>query len=269
MGRGRYQSPQVEAERREQDAFSLLRRLREAAGEELERLLDECLEQLDTQGAIAALRNPHLSPRWIARFLELPKFTSAYGIRKAAVFHPRVPKTLALELVDGLYWADLLSLGVDARVHPAVRRAADERLLEKLPGLSVGEKISIARRASPAVLGALRRDPTPRVVAALLENPRATEALLVALAAADRTSPAVLDVVAGHARWASTYGVRLALCRNPHTPVATSLALLPLLKKPDLVSIAADLALPLPVRRRAYLLAGKQDASGRVRPMPA
>jgi len=49
------------------------------------------------------------------------------------VLHPRAPRLLALRLVSGLYWADLVRVGTDARLHPTVRRAADQRLVERLP----------------------------------------------------------------------------------------------------------------------------------------
>lgn len=223
----------------------------------LEQLLERVFPELDSESAVVLLRNPHLPTRWIAKILKEPRLASAYAVRRAGAFHPRTPRTLAMELVAGLYWVDLAALGVDPRIHPAVRRAADERLLERLPALAVGEKISLARRASPRVLQALRRDPTPRVVAALLENPRMTETLLVSVAASEQASPAVLEVIAENWRWRSAYEVRVALCRNPRTPLATALGLLPLLKKPDLWAVAHDLALPLPVRRRAELLAGE------------
>ncbi len=218
---------------------------------------------------MVALRNPHLSAAWTAKLLQEPRLIAAYGVRRAGAFHPRTPRMLAIEIVGGLYWADLLALGVDPRVHPAVRRAADDRLIERLPGLSVGEKISIARRGSARVVQALRRDPTPRVIAALLENPRMTESLLVSVIASEQTSPGILEVVAAHNRWNAAYEVRVTLCRNPRTPLTTAMALLPLLKRADLAAVAADLALPLPVRRRAHLLAGERSIRSQSRLTPA
>ena len=238
-------------------------RLLEAGEEELGRLLEERRSELDTPAARAAFRNPFLTRQMIERLLELPRLVSAYEVRRAAAFHPRTPRTDALRCVAGLYWADLLRLGVDTRAHPVVRRSADLRLVERLPGLAIGEKMAIARGASPAVLGTLRHDPTPRVIAALLENPRLTEGLLVPLAASEHAQPAVLAVLAASARWAARHPVRLALCRNPRTPLGSVLPLLPHLLKQDLEAVASDGRLLLPVRRRAQLLAGGGESRSR------
>lgn len=236
-------------------------RLLEAGEEELAGLLAERRGELDPPAARAAFRNPFLTRQMIEQLLELPRLVSAYEVRRAAAFHPRTPRTDALRYVAGLYWADLVRLGVETRVHPVVRRSADLRLVERLPGLAVGEKMAIARGASPTVLAALRHDPTPRVIAALLENPRLTEGTLLPLAASEQAPAATLAVLAGSRRWAARYPIRLALCRNPHTPLAAVLPLLPLLLKRDLEGVAADTRLLLPVRRRAQLLAGGAEAA--------
>ncbi len=79
--------------------------------------------------------------------------------------------------------------------------------------------MAIARRASPLLIAQLRSDPEPRVIAALLENPRLTEGGLMPMVSSETTSPEVLGMVARHGRWGVRYPVRLALCRNRRTPV--------------------------------------------------
>lgn len=231
-------------------------RLRSADEEELGRLLDEHLEGLDVRLARQAFRNPFLTGEMIEALAASPRLASAYEVRRETAFHPRTPRILALRHVPGLYWADLVRLGADPRVHPVIRRAADQRLVERLPGLAVGEKMAIARSAGPGVVAALRQDPTPRVIAALLENPRLTEGLLMPLVASDAANPRALAVVAASPRWAVRPPIRAALCRNPATPVASALALLPMLGKTELAAVAADPRIAEPVRRRADLLAG-------------
>lgn len=238
-------------------------RLREAAEEELEALVGEHRHELDVLAVRRIFRNPFLTRRLIEALLALPPLVSAYDFRRLATLHPLTPRSEALRFVGGLYWADLVRVGIDTRVHPLVRRSADLRLLERLPGLAVGEKMAVARRASPAVLAVLRNDPTPRVVAALLENPRLTEGTLLPLLASEQASPLALAVIAGSPRWSSRYPLRLALCRNPKTPLAAVLAHLPHLLRRDLEAVAADPRLLLPVRRRAQVLSGAGERGAR------
>lgn len=239
---------------REPAEFDLGRRLREAGETELESLVDEQFQAIDPPLTRHLFRNPFLTRAVIERLAASPSLLSAYEVRLEIARHPRSPQILALRFLPGLHWPDLLRIGLDTRLHPVVRRSADTRIAERLPGLAVGEKVVLARSGSQILLASLRNDPSPRVVEALLENPRLTEGLLVPLVASETTLAAILGVVAAHPRWSVRYPLRLALCRNPRTPLERVLLHLPMLKKSDLESIAADLRLKLPVRRRAELL---------------
>ncbi len=233
------------------------RSLRQATPEELVRLLAERGEEMGAGEAVEALRNPYLSAEGARAIAERSHLVSAYEVRRALALSPRAPEVVALNLVVGLHWADLLAVSLEVRVRPSVRRAAELALLTRLPRLAVGEKIAIARRGGAGVIAALRSDPTPRVIAALLENPRLTEGLLGPALASDRALPALLAAVAANPRWGARHDLRLLICRNPRTPVAVALPLLPALRKDELRGLAGDSRLATPLRRRAELLSGR------------
>lgn len=237
-------------------AGGFARRLREAAGDELAELLAERLGELDEAAVAQLLRNPHAGGEAIAQVASRRDLLTSYVLRREIARHPRTSEALALRLVAGLYWQDLLAIGRDTRLRPVIRRAADRQLASRLAGFSLGEKTAIARRAGRGVVQQLRDDPNPRVIAALLDNPRMTEGILGPLVHRDDARPEVLRVIADNPRWGSRYGLRVALARNPRTPVATAQRLLPMLKKVDLRAVAADPRLPRAVRRRAELLGG-------------
>ncbi|MGE5233230.1 MAG: hypothetical protein ACM3OB_03895 [Acidobacteriota bacterium] len=241
----------------EEDSTELARRLRDADAETLLALVKDLASSLDVAAARQALRNPFAGAELIEALLAVPSLVRYYEVQRVIALHPRTPEVHALRLVPGLFWIDLVRLGLDTRVKPVVRRAADERLIERVPRLSVGERIAVARRASSAVLSHLRHDPTPRVIAALLENPRLTEGTLLPLLAGDASVPAVLAIIAQDPRWGTRYPVRVALCRNPRTPVPTALGLLPGLRKVDLGAVESDPRLAGAVRQRAQLLLGR------------
>jgi hypothetical protein len=232
-------------------------RLREAGPEELLALLEEHAAQLEPPQVRQALRYSYFDARGVEVLAAQPRLLSFYEVRRGLALHPRTPETLALRLVTGLFWRDLMELGADTRLRPVVRRAADLQLATRLPELAVGEKITLARRAGTGLLAHLRLDPSPRVMAALLDNPRLTEELLLPVAHSDRTAPPVLDRIAADRRWGVRYGLRQALCRNPRTPVETVLRLLPALRRDDLRAVGADVRLAETVRRRARVLLGE------------
>jgi hypothetical protein len=240
-----------------QAADDLGRRLREAAGPELEALVQERLAEIGPFEACQALRNPFADSALIeALALGAPALLRSYDFRREVALHPRAPEILALRFVPGLFWLDLVRLGLDVRVRPLVRRAGDLRLIERLPNLAAGERLALARRAGPAVLAHLRKDPSPRVIAAMLENPRLTEGILLPLLCGDEVSAPVLALIAANARFGNRYPVRLAVAKNPRTPAGVAMGLLPGLRKPDLGAVSTDSRLAPAVRRRARLLLG-------------
>ena len=234
------------------------RRLREAGTEELLDLLREHGDTLEPPAVRLVLRNAYCTTEVVERIAEQTRLLSFYEVRRDLALHPRAPEPLALRFVPGLWWRDLMALGQDTRVRPRVRRAADTHLIVRLPELAQGEKINLARRAAPGVLAQLRHDPSPQVIAALLDNPRLTEDLLAPVVHAAKTPGPVLALIATDRRWGTRPGLQAALARNPSTPMPAALRLLSLLRKPDLKAVAQDPRVPEPVRLRARVLLGEE-----------
>lgn len=235
----------------------LQKRLREAAAEELRELVGAHPEELEPIALRQLFRNPHLSRQVIEVLLANRRLLAFHEVRKELARHPQTPEARALRFVSGLFWRDLLELIGDNRVRPRLRRAAERHLVDRISGLGAGEKVAIARRAGPLLVSQLRHDSEPRVIAALLENPRLTEGSLLPLVSSETAKPEVLSLLARHPRWGLRYPIRVSLARNRRTPAQTALSLLPLLKKQDLKGIEQDRRLSMVVRRRAAVLLGR------------
>jgi hypothetical protein len=235
------------------------RRLREADSGELLDLVREHLAALEPSAVRQVLQNPFCTKEIVEMLGEQPRLVSFYEVRRDLALHPRAPEPMALRFVPGLWWRDLMALGLDTRIRPRVRRAADQYLIARLPQLALGEKINLARRAAAGVLAQLRHDPNPVVISALLDNPRLTEDILAPVVHGTATPGPVLAAIAGDRRWSSRPGLQAALARNPNTPPAVALRLLALLRKPELRSVAQDARVPEAVRLRARVLLGEID----------
>jgi hypothetical protein len=176
-----------------------------------------------TEGeCLKLLRRGDLPEEIFAELLADRGIRRYHAVRAALAAHPRTPRAVALTLVATLFWRDLAHISADARVHPAVRRAADQDLLRRVPEMAVAERVDLARNVGRGTLLQLRFDADPRVVESVLENRFTTEADVVQ--AVLRAGRDVLEVIAGHPRWTLRLAVRSAILRNPglSAPLALS-----------------------------------------------
>jgi len=153
---------------------------------------------------------------------QISKNTAVANSRKAKlaiVEHPRTPRHVSFSLLRKLFTFDLMRVALMPIVAGDIKAAAEEVLINRLESLSSGETLSLARRASGRVAGALLFDPEPRVIQAALENPRLTEASVVRALMRSATSAALVRTVCEHPKWSLRHEIRIALLRNQKTPI--------------------------------------------------
>ena len=232
----------------------LVRELRRAAASRLHELLAMHAESFGPLHVRQMLLNPFCSAEHIEAVAVKRRLMAMYTVRVAVVRHRKTPQVLALSLLPDLFWRDLMEVHLDKRLHTSVRRAAENYLIKRLSRLAVGEKIALGRRAEGAILDHLYLDPNPRVIQAMLENPRLGEPTLLRLLSHREVTPRILDLVAASPRWGRRYAVRVALCRHPMTPFRVVFDLLPGLQRRDLEQLGAIEDLSSVVHRRAEAL---------------
>lgn len=228
----------------------LAQRLRTAATPELLTLVNEHLLEFTLKEVRQLLLNPYSTAEVLEELAAGRHLVTVYEIRRAIARHHRTPEAVAMRLIPGLYWRELMEVSLDVKIRPAVRSVADKYLIQRLGRLSVGEKITLARRASPAVLAQLTQERNVRVIEALLESSRLTEEVLTRFAL-QCDSPRLLELVARHPRWGPRHEIRLALAKNTASPFRVILDVLPHLTAPELRAVAADDAHSSVVRHRA------------------
>jgi hypothetical protein len=158
----------------------------------------------------------------------------------------RTPRTLALALLPTLYWRDLAEIARSVWLAPSLRARAESLLVEKLPDLRLGDRVTLARLATAFVLRPLLGDLDRKVVVAALQNPQLREAELSAALQKTSTTRLLIEEAAVSSRWRENYAVRLALVLQARTPLPIALAQLTSLRVPDLRRVAeADGLVPL------------------------
>jgi hypothetical protein len=248
------------------DEASVRERALVATGEELAVLLHHASPEV----VLALLDNPALDETHVCLILERKNLAAevleevarrkpllkSYRIKRALAFHPRTPRLVSLRLLRDLYLMDLVQVAILPGVSAELKRNAEDQLLARLPQLPLGQKITLARRGPARVAGALLAEGHAQVVPIVLDNPYMTEAQILRALAREKLPIAVIPAIVHHHKWSITYNIRLALVRNPMSPLATILAYLPELTVSDL----RDLASPgiVPENLRKYLQAEVQ-----------
>ncbi len=96
----------------------------------------------------------------------------------------------------------------------------------------------------------LLHDPSPQVIRALLGNRNLRENDVLVITTRKNLPPDVLDVIAKDKRWAESYPVRLALAKNPKTPLSVSLSIVRYLRLVDIAEMTRSHLLPLAFRHK-------------------
>jgi hypothetical protein len=190
--------------------------------------------------ALAILENAFATPQILAKIAQTARLTGFYSVRLKLVAHRQTPQAHAVKFVHYLYWFDLLRLSVDVQVPAPVRRAIETQLVNRADKLTLGERVSSARRCSQALIKVFLYDPHPKVFESLLVNKRLREDDLLALIASERATKEQLLMIAGDRHWSYRYAIRKALVLNPDTPRSTAASQLRHLSARDLRSIHAN-----------------------------
>ncbi|HUR81757.1 MAG TPA: hypothetical protein VM733_13395 [Thermoanaerobaculia bacterium] len=145
-----------------------------------------------------------------------------------------VNATVVAHLADGL------ALTVDSDPDDLLRRllARGENTWDRMRSLSQMEKILLAVKADRTERALLLQDTDPRVLLALLRNPRLTVEEVARVARSPHLTFQIAEVIVQTTQWMSSLDVRLGLVHNPKTPPAFSLRILPTLPDQEVRAIA-------------------------------
>jgi hypothetical protein len=173
--------------------------------------------------ALARIADRNLSSEILEQISKNTAAMKSRKVRLALAAHPRAPRRIALRLIRELYTFDLMQFSLLPAVAADLKRVADELLVGRLASISLGERISLARRSSGRVAAALLLDRELRVWQTALENPRLTESNVVKALLSPTALPAFGKALSHHPKWSVRHEIRMALLRNEHTPLARAL----------------------------------------------
>jgi hypothetical protein len=201
--------------------------------------------------ALALLKRGDLSAEDLERLAKNVDFLKSRKVKLAIASHPHTPRHISVPLARQFYIFDLMKVALSPGVPADIKAAVDDILISRLKTVTLGERLTLARRASGRVAAALLLDleasegkTTPghrggellprivntsaialavRVPHAALENPRLTEALVINSVLNPKARAVLVDAVAHHPTWSKRREVRAALLRTEHLSLACAL----------------------------------------------
>jgi hypothetical protein len=167
-----------------------------------------------------------------------PPWSERGSVLGKLVLNPKTPRALSLRLLPSVYWRDLADVAAGPNVPAAVRVHSEAILLDALRDLRLGERVTLAKIATPRVLRQLLSDAESKVSRAALINPRLREEDLLVALRKPEVPAALIEATVSSPRWSECYGVRLALALQPRTPLPLALLQISSLTRQDLLRVA-------------------------------
>lgn len=176
---------------------------------------------------LALLRRHDLTEDLLKALHQHELVTTSYRLKVALAAHPRTPTSVLQALWPHLHLFDLLGICLHPGTTPDQKLAAERAIVQRLPGVPLGNRITLARRAPSSLLVELLVGGEAQVIAAVLDNPRLKEGGLVQYLSGGRATAHAIVTIFGHPRWQKLPSIRLTLLKHPQTPVTIFRQLLP------------------------------------------
>jgi len=127
-------------------------------------------------------------------------------------------------------------------------------LIRRIMFMTVKDRVKLALKGDREARGILIRDANKIVATGVIHNPRITDQEIENIASMRTVADEVLRLIGMNRAWARSYPIIHNLARNPRTPMATAVHILPRIRTKDLKSISDNRNVSEAVRRQAYRL---------------
>jgi len=197
---------------------------------------------LNEDMAQALLKRPDLPAQVLELLAKNATALKSRKVKVALVSHPRTPRHVSVPLARQFYTFDLMKVSLSPSAPPDLKVAIEDLLISRLKTVTIGERLTLARRSSGRVAAALLLEGAnenanvnrnvvdaravalaTRVMQTALENSRLTEALVIKSVLHPAANASLIHTVAHHPKWSNRREIRAALLRTEHLSLARAL----------------------------------------------
>lgn len=115
-----------------------------------------------------------------------------------------------------------------------------ERLVQKIQGMNVAEKVKLALKGGSEARSILIKDSNRQVVLSVLENQQLSDPEVERVARNRSALEEVLRIISKKKAWMKNYPIAMALVSNPRTPPGIAMRFVSGFKKKDLKLLSKD-----------------------------
>ncbi len=195
---------------------------------------------LNEDHLLALLKRRDLSEDLLKSIYQLEIAKGSHRLQVALVKNPGTPGPVALALLPHLHLFELVDLCLIPGVTPDQKFGAERAILQRLPTTELGNKMTLARRATTTVVGEILKGGEPGLVEICLGSPRLREVAILQFINGATSSAETISIIARHAKWKTRPNLRLAILKNRRTPAIWFTLFLPQLRTPDVKNLLAS-----------------------------
>jgi hypothetical protein len=185
---------------------------------------------------LALLKRPDLHAEVIEQLAKNANALKSRKVKVTLVSHSNTPRHISVPLARQFYTFDLMKVALSPSVPADVKVAVENILISRLKEVTMGERLTLARRASGRAVAALLdlesdgKIVEPKAVArsmrllqTALDNARLTQHLVIRSVTRPIASASLVQAVAQHPKWSCRKEIRAALLRTEHLSLARAL----------------------------------------------
>ena len=190
-------------------------------------------QNLNEDHLLALLKRRDLTEDLLKAIYQLDITKASHRLQVALVKNPGTPGPVSLALLPHLHLFELVDLCLVPGVTPDQKFGAERAILQRLPTTELGNKMTLARRATTTVVGAILKEGEARLVEICLSSPRLREVAILQFINGATSSAETISIIARHDKWKLRPNLRLAILKNRRTPAIWFTLFLPQLRTVD------------------------------------
>jgi len=189
---------------------------------------------LGEEHLLALLKRRDLSEDLLKSIYQLQITGASHRLQLALVRNPGTPGTVVLALLPQLHLFELVDLCYLPGVTPDQKFVAERAILQRLPTTELGNRMTVARRATATVVGEILKEGDPPLVEICLASPHLREVAILQFLNGPTATAETISMVARCQRWQMRPNLRLAILKNRRTPDIWFTHFLPGMRTPDI-----------------------------------